>query len=338
MIKSKINFNMLLIGVFILTVGGSFFYYGASPKKALETSKPTTISETQAAHNEITLPSRKTAKPLRAEDQTKTKKTIPEGKSNCAEACQNRILKKLASGADLTPTEADIIIQNADVFAQRLAAAPPSLARLLIHLQKDEGEQDHIQFAAYAILEALTEEDRAAAGQVLLGHKNPPFRVLGIELSQAGVTHDVNISRALGGLLEEEKSARVLITALGVLNKQKTPGPHVSETITGLNHLINFHKSDHIRGNALVAKARLAPSTKASKADIHRALASDSTDLLTFGLEAFSVARNRHGFQPNNARTWTNDEESIKLLQSIINNPNLDSDLRQLAGELTLLD
>ena len=88
----------------------------------------------------------------------------------------------------------------------------------------------------------------------------------------------------------------------------------------------------------MVAKAKVVQSTEETKADIQSALLSQSTDLQKFGLQAFAVTRERHNFLFDSGRQWTNDEESIRLLQALISNPDLDSETRQLAGELVIAD
>jgi len=341
MIKLKPNFNALLVGIFVASMSAAFIHHKTAAHETYDISSP---ASALAVNNEISpqfkAASIKEPQPMKIKaGLSETVNPNPlETEAGCATDCQNRILKLLSKGANLTPVDAKIIVQNPEVFAPLLAAAPATLAKLLSELQQDEGEHDHAQFAAYAILEALSDDNRASTGQALIEHKNPAFRVIGIKLGKDSMTHDVHAARALNSLIKKDKNNRVLITALETLTQENKLGPHASETVVGLNHLISFHKSDHIRGRALVAKVTVMQSTPAAKADIHSALSSPSAELQKFGLEAFAVAQKRQNLQSNSENKWTRDKESIASLQALIQNTDLDSELRQLAGELAALD
>jgi len=267
---------------------------------------------------------------------TSQKYSLSESGNDCEVDCQAHIVKLLSSGTELSPAEAQIIIDNAAVFAPLLASVPESLAQLLVSLQKDEVDAGNIHSAAHAVRTALSDAERSSAGQSLFNHENPSFRALGIKLSEDSITHDANASRAFGALIGHEKDAVVLVTALNTLSHQETIGPYAYETLPSLNNLIVFHESDTIRGSALVAKAKTVQSTEDIRADIHHALSSPSKKFQEFGLQAYSATRARHSFHFHTGLQWPNDNETIKLLQALINDTDVDSELRQMAGELVI--
>jgi len=342
--KLKKDLLAIIIGFLIFAMIGIYFSFKAvsTPTPQLTQSVPNAEHRPSSAHspridNKVTplyeMGSSKSVKTERSEADSRG------ASADCTDDCQKRIVKLLASGAQLSSADAELIVQNVAVFAPLLAAQPESLANLLVSLQKDEGgEDDSAQFAAYAVFETLSDEERSIAGQSLLSNKNPSFRILALKLTKNEITHDAEAAQAFSLLIKHEKDARVLVTALNTISQQKETGPYAYEAVIGLNELINFHESDHIRGNALVAKAKVVRSTEETKADIQSALSSPSADLQEFGLQAFAVTRARHNFLFDSGGQWTNDEESIRLLQALISNTDLDSETRQLAGELVIAD
>jgi len=335
MIKFKPNLTTALATCFSISAIATALHYKSPTIQTYELNQPAVIASVEtvpintasarSGHSRDITPTPTPA--------SKTDSTTPN--IDCEITCQNRIVNLLGSKTKLSPSDANLIIENPSLFAPLLAANPEALARLLSRLQEDEGENDHAQFAAQAILIALSDEARLAAGQSLLGSADASFRVLGIKLSKDNLTHNAQASRDFDLFIRQEKHTHVLIAAINALSETDTPGPYASETITGLNHLINFHDSDNIRGNALVAKAKLVQSTSIAKTDIQNALLSPSPELQELGLQAFSIARERDAHQPSQKGKWTNDKTSIDALKTMINNTELDSDTRQLAGELT---
>ena len=341
--KLKKDLLVILIGFFLFAMIGIYVSFKAVSTPTLELTSTVTDNEARPSFpRQSRIDDNRPVYDAGASKSAKTEASEPSSGgalAECADDCQKRIVKLLASGAQLSPADAELILQNAAIFAPLLVAQPESLANLLVSLQKDEGgEDDSAQFAAHVVFETLSDEERSIAGQSLLSDKNPSFRIIALRLAKNEITHDAQTAQAFGSLIKHEKDARVLVTALNTISQQKETGPYVYETVIGLNELINFHESDHIRGNALVAKAKVVQSTEETKADIQSALLSQSTDLQKFGLQAFAVTRERHNFLFDSGRQWTNDEESIRLLQALISNPDLDSETRQLAGELVIAD
>ena len=303
-----------------------------STDAAAAETKGTSISQGPSGTEKIkTVKNRGKAKPPRKSRWKREKK----GTENCPAECQNRILNLLGSGATLSPPDADLIAENADIFAALLAENPEKLASLLSSLQEDEGEGDHDQFAAQAVWAALTDEDRLKAGQSLLEHPIPDFRIIGVKLSGTEVTNNLTAAQAFDGLIQRETDARVLITALNALNLQDEPGPHAASILTGLDQVLALHDSDYIKGNALLAKARVATSTADSAVDIRRALTSSSAKYRGLGLRAFSVTiERRNNLEETSEFHWTRNQDTEDLLQSLIDNPDLAIQNRQLATKL----
>lgn len=253
----------------------------------------------------------------------------------CPPACQTRILNLLGTGAPLTSADSNIIIQTAEEFAALLAKSPEKLAELLSRLQEDEGGKDYDQFAAQAVWDALTDEARAEAGQALLTHLRPEFRILGIKLSGTDVTHDLSAAQAFDGLIQRETNARVLITALNAINLKTETGPHAATIITGLDRLISVHESDYIKGNALLAKARVATSTYDIAPDIRRALTDSSNKYKGHGLRALSVTlERRNALEETSTSHWTRHQDAEDMLQALIDNPDIGTANRNLAAQL----
>ena len=346
--RLKKNLLILLTVSFLAVLGiglysglKSVFSYRAILSEIAERPQNTDAATAEAEANSILQGSSATEKTKTAESSGKAKPSRKsrwkkkKGTKNCPTECQNRILNLLGSGAKLSLSDADVIIENADLFAALLAENPEKLASLLSSLQEDEGENDHDQFAAQAVWAALTDEDRLKAGQSLLEHPIPDFRIIGVKLSDSEVTNNLAAAQAFDGLIRRETDARVLITALNAINLQDEAGPYAANILTGLDQVLALHDSDYIKGNALLAKAKVATSTADTAVDIRRALTSSSAKYRGLGLRAFSVTiERRNNLEETSEFHWTRNQDTEDLLQSLIDNPDLGLQNRQLATKL----
>ena len=333
---------LAVLGIGLYSGLKSVFSYRAILSEIAERPQSTDAVTAEAEANSILQGSSTTEKTKTAKNSGKAKsprksrwKREKKGTENCPAECQNRILNLLGSGAKLSLSDADVIIENADLFAALLAENPEKLASLLSSLQEDEDENDHDQFAAQAVWAALTDEDRLKAGQSLLEHSIPDFRIIGVKLSDSDVTNNLAAAQAFDGLIRRETDARVLITALNAINLQDEAGPYAANILTGLDQVLALHDSDYIKGNALLAKARVATSTADTAVDIRRALTSSSAKYRGLGLRAFSVTiERRNNLEETSEFHWTRNQDTEDLLQSLIDNPDLGLQNRQLATKL----
>ena len=334
----SLNKNLLIIfSVVILTVLGIGLYSGLKSAFRFTTIFVQTVDqpESVAAIETETETAAVVQKFSNFDKNTRKAEKLLNPPRKCSAACQSRILMLLSTGEPLTSVDATLIVQNADLFASLLSQSPEKLADLLSTLQEDEGDSDHAQFAAQAVWVALTDDDRARAGLALLGHSNADFRVIGVKLSSAGVTDDLEVAQAFGRLIQSETDSRVLITALNTLNLEGEIGPYTENALTALDQIIALHESDYIRGHALLAKAKTAITTTDTAVDIRRALQGSSSKYRGFGLRALSVTLDRRNSLEETSRFhWTRDHETQDMLKAIIDNPDVQPKQRQLASEL----
>jgi len=297
------------------------------------TQTPSKIDSTYTAQ---TSPHKTLATPQRAPSSAKQEQQITKNAFACFSACQTRIIEHLTSGVELTSTDANLITHNLDIFLPRLTANPNALAALLQNLKDDDGKQDKsLHIAAYAVETGLADADRLAASQALLAHKDPAFRIAGIKLAASAATNNPQAIQSLNVFAGQETNARVLSAIINYLPRRyDDTATYNPETIELLNRLTAPQNSDYIRGSAIVAKSQLVQSPSEVRLDVRQALQSSSNKMRSYGLQAYSIIKDRQSNTQENRAKWDSDDEMQDLLNTLIDDPTTNKDSRALALKL----
>lgn len=248
----------------------------------------------------------------------------------CDEGCGEAIFSKLLSGEALTADDALTIHNNASEFAQLLKDKPEEMAALLATLQQDEDNGSGVQNAAYAVLSALSIEEKTQAGAILANSPTPSERRAGLTLLASGLDTNADAVSAFNNLIISETDPRILATAIN-MSAQLPANENLGGTLNALNSVIHNNRSDYLSGSALVAKATLAPSASMVHADVLDAINSLSEERQEFGLRAFETILELHHEEFEKGDSWQLDGQMRDAINAITHREDANPDLQEQA-------
>ncbi len=255
-------------------------------------------------------------------------------KRPCDATCRNTLRRKLKTGTALTSGEAAAIRDNAHSIAKLLASSPLELANLAQSLQHNEENDNGTQAAAYAILSALDNSQKAKIATQLLATSNQEHRVVGIQLLAPSINNDANAAYELGQVLTRDTDPNVLTTAINVASRADSDATTTQSIISSLTSVINGASPAGVKGSALLAKAKLVQSEQDVRDDVFRLLDSSSAQSQQFSLRAFSTIVERQARENTLENDWSEDAEFRETITSIANNVDADFGARLEAMQL----
>ena len=253
--------------------------------------------------------------------------------SICGDGCQDQISKSLASNGLLSEDMIARIRENPAALAEKLTTTPKTLSDLLSTLKADEEDDNGTQSAALAILKALSDEDKLSLAKMLTSYDHDQDRIMGLELLELSLETQTGSIQTLNKVLETEGDPSVLSKAI-TITSNLPEGTKVQGTLHALTKIIQYNRSDHVSGAALLAKVSIAPSSDIVYEDIVASLTSFSNDKTAVGLTALQTALSRDDTAFASEGGWYDDLSLRETVRDIAHNQEVSEETRSRANHL----
>ena len=288
-----------------------------------ETSRSTTALNTYHA-NDATLQKERL-------DRTQQKYT-PSITETCEQRCLDLIFK-LETGEALSAENITFIIKNASVFANSLTSQPDAMANLLAALQGEETDKVNLHDAAYAIIEALSLEQKINVASLIATNTKPSDRVSALKLLQSGIKNDEQAVDVFLSILTDEYDTRVKVMAINMA-RQVSGEYNQEKTRQVLNNVIQSSSSSYTSGQALLAKISISPSSSFIAKDINDFVSNDSAEFKKYGLQAIETSMERYNAEFDAGHNWQERESIQTSIQAITRDEYASTDLRNQAQDI----
>jgi len=237
---------------------------------------------------------------------------------DCGRACKEQIIKKLsAKTQNLTDEDIRLIVDNAKEFAALLIQNPTDLAALLNTLENEDNARTHP--AAFAITDAMSQEDHIEVSTFLLRQPDTTARIVGLGLINNLEVQDETSISLFNNLISTEADAQVLVTAINTIIADPKNGDSFAPA---LDTILSRQESDFVWGTALLTKVQLSPTD--TKSNVEQALANPSVKMRRYGMQALHLLKEHH-VKTGGETSFTSDPIIKKHLFNIVNDPDMDS-------------
>ncbi len=278
-----------------------------------------------------TYPAKDTSLQTKRIDRTPQEPTISITKA-CEKRCLNLIFK-LETGEKLSAQDIAFIIKNASVFANSLASEPDAMANLLTALQGEETNKVNQHDAAYAIVDALSLEQKVSVASLISTSIDPNDRVSALKLLQSGIKNDEQAVDVFLSILTDEYDTRVKVMAINMT--RQISGEHNQEkTRQVLDNIIQSTYSSYTSGEALIAKILISPSSSFVAQDINDFVSNDSVELQEYGLQAIETSMERYNAEFDAGHNQQERESIQASVQAITRDEYVSTDIRNQAQDI----
>jgi len=251
----------------------------------------------------------------------------------CDDICRDDISQSLGSDGLLSADMIARIRENPAAFAEKLSSAPKTLSDLFMTLKDDEEDDNGTQFAALAVLQVLSGEDKLTLAKTLTTLNRNQDRIMGLELLEKTMETQTGSIQTLNKLLENEGDPSVLSKAIRITSNLPE-GTEVQGALQALTKIIQYNSNDHVSGAALLAKVSIAPSSDIVYEDIVASLTSFSNDKTAVGLTALQTALSRDDTAFASEGEWYDDLSLRESVRAIAKNQQLSEETRSRANHL----
>lgn len=312
MISLLLNKRMTLLAIIPLTFIVLIAFIFKTPS-----DDAVKISEKTLNHNDVVKPENISNYSSHAEHMEHINKTDLDSQNNTIQQCEHHcltLLSKLTKGGNLSASDLSFIMKNSAVFANKLKDIPEAMAELLSALQDDEDSEINKHDAAYAIVEALSIEDKTQVASLISLSENSNDRLSALTLLREGIKFDNHAVDAFISILSAEQNPTVQIMAINMA-KQVSGEQNQEKARNALDNIIQTHESDYSSGEALLAKISISPSPSLVAQDVYDLVSSFSTGLQLYGLQAFETSMERYNAEFDAGKGW---QEHTLIKQSIL--------------------
>jgi len=251
----------------------------------------------------------------------------------CDDICRDDISQSLGSDGLLSADMIARIRENPAAFAEKLSSAPKTLSDLFMTLKDDEEDDNGTQFAALAVLQVLSGEDKLTLAKTLTTLNRNQDRIMGLELLEKTMETQTGSIQTLNKLLETEDNPSVLSKAIRITSNLPE-GTEVQGALQALTKIIQYNSNDHVSGAALLAKVSIAPSSDIVYEDIVASLTSFSNDKTAVGLTALQTALSRDDTAFASEGGWYDDLSLRESVRYIAHNQEVSEETRSRANHL----
>jgi len=251
----------------------------------------------------------------------------------CDDICRDDISQSLGSDGLLSADMIARIRENPAAFAEKLSSAPKTLSDLFMTLKDDEEDDNGTQFAALAVLQVLSGEDKLTLAKTLTTLNRNQDRIMGLELLEKTMETQTGSIQTLNKLLETEDNPSVLSKAIRITSNLPE-GTEVQGALQALTKIIQYNSNDHVSGAALLAKVSIAPSSDIVYEDIVASLTSFSNDKTAVGLTALQTALSRDDTAFASEGGWYDDLSLRESVRDIAHNQEVSEETRSRANHL----
>lgn len=250
----------------------------------------------------------------------------------CEEHCL-ALIYKLAEGDTLLADDLTFIIKNAITFANTLKNEPSIMAILLNALQDDENANINQHDAAYAVVEALSVQDKTEVAYLISSSNNADDRISALKLLQEGIKFDAQAVETFVSILTSEYDPAVQIMAIN-MTRQITGEHNQEQARDALDNIIQSNDSDYSSGEALLAKISISPSSSLVAQDVHSLMSSFSSELQLYGLQAFEKSMEYYNAEFDTGDGWAEYERIEQSIIAIAQNEHADTNHRNKAQNI----
>ncbi|MBO1256281.1 hypothetical protein J3L16_11370 [Alteromonas sp. 5E99-2] len=257
-------------------------------------------------------------------------------KNNCIEACED-VLNALHLGTPLTSKQLEYIGNTPLIIIENLMHSPEKLAILISLGFENDDDIDNIQrsLVAEKIKINLSHEQQEYLANALFDSNNKHEKLVALELMTNIIKQDNADLASFTRILNEETDSEILIRAIN-LTQQAQGKNNKLNLMSGLTEIIHGDHSPHITGNALLAKAAIAPSPSHIYRDVLNAAYSYSDQSKEFGLTVIASVLEKDTTNEENRSGWESDSNLQQVIESIADNKDTDIKIRRIA--LNLMD
>lgn len=250
----------------------------------------------------------------------------------CEQDCEDIILL-LEIGEPLSAQNIAFIIKNASVVANALVDVPDAISNLLAALQDDESDKVNQHDAAYAIVEALSLEQKIEVASLIKDNIKPNDRVSALKLLQPGIKNNEQAVDLFVSILTDEYDTSVQIIAINMAHQ--VSGEHNQEKARqALNNIIQSTSSSYTSGEALLAKISISPSPSLVAQDINDFVSSSSPEHQKYGLQAIKTSMERYHAEFDAGNTWQESEAMQASIVAITQDEDISINLRNQAQDI----